>query len=201
MPTMIDYGFPARRPNSILNLQWIGPDDDLALQGEYYDNAGQLRVIQWGTRINGGELCLPSSATVLDIHRDTAIAHVRMALFLGNYRAWTAESQNALVNQSDAKHFQTPVGECRVVATRTGAAPGEIEFDLRKGTSGPILTVQSSVDELTKYSLTPSSQLRVVCGAVKKQFSSYVHDYPGALLSQTQRDNIVAYIYSLDPWI
>lgn len=201
MPTMIDYGFPERRPNSILNLQWIGPDDDLALQGEYYDNAGQLRVIQWGTKINGGELCLPSSATVLDLSRDTAIAHVRMAMFLGNYRAWTIEAQNALITQSDAKYFQTPVGECRVVATRHGAQPGEVEFDLRKGTSGPILVVQTSVDELTRYALTPSSQLRIVCGSVKKQFSNYIHDYPGTVLTQSQKDDIVSYVASLAPWI
>lgn len=203
MATPINYGFPARRPGIITAANFLGPDDDLALQVEYTNPLGIPAIISFSTRNAGavGEICLPTTATINDLTRDAIIASVRMALFLGSHKPWTAEALSAFVNQEQGQNFQLAIGKCTIVATRFGANDSDLQFDIRKSSGGAVRTISTTIDEIARYTMAPSTQLRVIAGAIEAQFTSYVHDHPNVALTSQQKADIASYVLTLAPWV
>lgn len=200
MPAPIDHGFPVQRPGAILSADWIGPDDDLSLEVAVLDALGQQRVVSFPCRVPGqpGVMCLPSSVGAPDLSDDAIVAHVRMATWISRTIVGSKEWTAAFVDQPTA-NFQTAAGTCKVVASRM-IDDALFEFDFRKG-SGPIRTVLTDHSTMCKYRLEPEEQARVIPGAVKLEFPNYVHDYPGTVLSQAQKDAIRSYVLALALWM
>ena len=70
-----------------------------------------------------------------------------------------------------------------------------------KGNNHAPYTFTIGVDELTNYSFVPSTQLRVIAGAVKAAFPNYVHDFPNDSLSPAQRQDVIDYVTGLQIWV
>lgn len=203
MPEPIVYEFPVRRPGFITQAQWIGGDDDLALQLTYTGVGGGTQSVSLTTRNPDNliaDIALPSGMTVDDMKRDLIVAHIRMATFVSKTVAGSEEWQKAFIEQAGARHFQTPIGNVKVTDVRM-TSDVEFELDIKKTGGGPTRTLTSDHSEMSRYTFTPSTQLLIVGGAVWKDFGSYHHDYPNEVLSAQQKQDIVDYVLTLEPWI
>jgi hypothetical protein len=108
------------------------------------------------------------------------------------------EFTNAFV-QADTNNLQTALGTVKV----TAVAPVDdqcIDITYRQG-NGPLYVVRIDHGELNSYVFVPDTQLLIVPGAIKKQFPNHVHDYPGTVLTQSQKDEIAAFVLTMSPWI
>lgn len=206
MPVPIQLNRPVRRPpgQMILSAKWVGPDDDLSFEVSYLDRLGVPDTISFITANSNenraGQICMPSSSAA-DIERDTLVAHLRMGSFLANSLIGSFEWDNMWLEQNGARDIQLACGNSVVVALRL-VSDTTVEVDIKaKAGNSPVHTFLIGVDELTNYMFVPSTQLRVIPGSVKVQFSNYVHDYPNTILSQSQKDDIVNYVSLMDIWV
>lgn len=207
MPVPVQLGRPVRRPSGqmVTQARWVGPDDDLSLEVSYLDKLGVADTISFSTananENRTGQVCLPSSASALDIERDTVAAHLRMGSFLANALIGSFEWDNMWLEQNGARDIQLACGTCVVVAIRF-ISDVLVEIDIKaKAGNSPVQTFLIGVDELTTYSFVPSTQLRVIPGSVKSQFQNYIHDYPGNSLTESQKQEIVDYVSGLEIWV
>jgi len=205
----INYGKPTRRPGAYLiaDANWHGDTQDLVLEVDIFDSGGQQNRMTFPcTGEDGmGQICLPGTATIEDISREAIIASVRMAMFLGNYSAWSFEAIDAFTKQEGAKNFQTAIGNSKIVDTRIGTDDQNIEFDIKKyGTSQPIRTIATTVDEISKYSFEPVYQMNIIPGAVEWKYSGYIHDPDdNKTLTENQKQDIIDFLMSdeFQPWV
>ncbi len=207
MAVPIQLDRPVKRPpgQMILGSQWIGSDDDLSLEVSYLDHLGVPDTIAFSTANNTegriGAVCMPSSSVAGDIERDTVAAHLRMGSFLAGALIGSFEWDNMWLEQNGARDVQLACGTAVVVALRF-VSDTSVEVDLKvKGGNSPVHTFLLGVDELATYSFVPSTQLRVIPGAVKAQFPNYVHEFPGTVLNASQRQDIVDYVNNLQIWV
>lgn len=203
MPMAKLYNFPVRRPTFINTAQWNGPDDDLSLIVGYFDENGQQRSVSLSTTnaSNGiGDICLPGTANIVDIPRDTIVAHLRMATFISKTVAGSAEWQTAFVEQEGSQDFQFAIGTAAVVDIRV-VDDIYFDIDIKKKSEQAIKTIRSDHAEMSNYTFTPSTQLKILGGALKIEFPTYVHDHPGTVLSSQQRQDILTYVQTLKPWV
>lgn len=206
MTTPTIHNFPVRRPGYIQLCEWVGPDSQLSLRVTYFNELGSLREIQFATRhlddATKGEICLPSSTDLHDLgtrYEDILTAHTRMACLIARSGIpGSDEFKNALLAGVSA-NLNTALGVVKVVDVL--AIDDSTVGIVYKCGNGPTMTVNMDYRDLNDYAFVPDTQLFVIPGSVKKQFSTYVHDYPGQLLSEVQRDNVVAYVMTLQPWI
>ena len=203
----IQLSSPVKRPpgDMIISAQWLGPDDDLSLEVSYYDEAGMTDTISFlcANSLEGykGDVCMPSSADSTDIDRDTVVAHLRMGSFLASAQFGTFEWDDLWLEQEGSKDLQLACGNCSVVDRRI-VSDATVDIDIRlKGENNPVQSFLVGVDELTSYSFSPSTQLKTIAGAVKRQFPNYVHEYPSTILSQAQRIDISEYVELLEIWV
>jgi hypothetical protein len=75
-----------------------------------------------------------------------------------------------------------------------------VNITYRQGT-GTARTVAVDYLNLLNYNFVPETQLFCTSGAIKKNFATYVHDYPSTILSQERRDEIQAFVLARQPWI
>lgn len=206
MPTPTVHPFPVKRPNFVEQANWLGPDDDLALQVVYTDVTGQLQSVQFQTKSadNAGEICLPASndvATLGPRTRDVLAAHLRMACLLGGIAVpGSAEFNNVLADQANPANLQTAIGDVKITAVSL-LNDQEAVVTFRQGNNGASRQYVMDHGELNRYTFAPSTQLFVIPGAVKKQFPNYVHDHPNTVLTTTQREDIRSYVLGLALWI
>jgi len=183
--------------------QWNGPDDDLSLIVGYIDATGQQRSTSLRTtNVNDGigDICLPSHATIMDVPRDTIVAHIRMATFISKTIAGSAEWKTAFVEQEGSQNFQFAIGTAAVIDIRI---IDDIFFDvdIKKKSEQPVKTIRSDHAEMSNYSFTPSTQLKILGGALKIQFPTLEHDYPTKVLTAQERQDVVNYVLGLNPWV
>lgn len=209
MPIPTDHGFPVKRPSFIQSCTWVGPDQQLVLKLTYFDAGGVLRQFTMSTRNIGdgtpGEVVLPTGLLGNDLHNlgpryeDILTAHTRMACLVSRSGIpGSTEFMNAL-QEGVSANLNTALGVVKVTDVQA-VDDSTIAITYKCGT-GPTLTVNIDYTNLNNYVFVPDTQLFVIAGAIKKQFSTYVHDYPTTILSQTRRDDIVAYVMSLQIWI
>jgi len=206
MTIPVIHDFPVKRPDFIQSAEWQGPDSQLVLKLTYYDASGTLRGIQFSTRhlADGakGEICLPSSNNLADLgprYEDVLVAHTRMACLVARSGIPGSDEFLAALLEGPSAYLNTALGTVKVTAV-TPIDDATVRLTYRQGT-GPTLNVDIDYANLNDYVFVPETQLFVVAGAVKKEYSTYVHDYPSTLLTQVQRDNVTAYVMTLEPWI
>jgi len=203
MPPVV-HPFPVKRPGYIEQAAWLGTDEDLSLQLSFRNIAGNLETISFQTAgENPGEICLPSStdlATLGPRVRDILAAHLRMGVMVAGHAVPGSREFEDVFVQTGTNNFQVAIGTAKVIASRM-VSDSEIDIDWRIGSSGPIRTERFGHGELSNYVFVPQTQLLVVPGAVEKQFPNYVHSWPGTVLTQAQKDNVAAYVLTLEPWI
>lgn len=209
MPNPVVHDFPVRRPGFIQTADWVGPDQQLQLKITFYDENGMLHAIVFNTRNLPdnvkGDVVLPSGLLGNDLHNlgtryeDILTAHTRMSCLVARSGIpGSDEFMEALLNGPTA-NIQTSLGVVKV----TDVNPVDdqtVKITFKCGT-GPTLDVNMDYADLNNYLFAPITQLFVVPGAIKKQFPTYVHDYPTTILSQSRRDEISAYVMTLEPWI
>jgi hypothetical protein len=184
---------------------FLGPDDDLALEVKVYDENGVFSTVSFRTTSAGqqGDICLPSSADVTWLRDDIVVAHMRMATLIADVPIGSTEWVAAMVEGSSA-NLQTAIGLTKVMAVRI-IDQLNVEVDLRKsGTSNPTKVLQATKDQFplrSLYNLDPKTQALVIAGAIEKEFPSYIHNHPSAVLSANQRTEIENYVKSLTLWI
>lgn len=201
-----NYGFPVKRPSFITNARWVGGDDDLSLEVEFVDAAGNPRVLSFPTTNteNGvGEICLPKTGpTIDDIARDALIASIRMATFISKTVAGSIEWKTAMEEQEGGQSFQLAIG--KVVIPVDGVrliSDSQIEVDVKKDKTSLIRTLVTGHDEISMYTLTPETQLWIVPGSVEAAFPAAIHDYPNEVLTSAEKQAILDYVVALEPWI
>lgn len=207
MPIPTVHTFPVKRPNFIQQANWLGPDDDLALQVVYTDITGNLQEVQFQTRSadNPGEICLPASNDVATLGlrvRDILAAHLRMACLLGGVSVpGSVEFNRVLADQANPANLQTAIGDVKVTAVSL-VNDQEALITFRQGNNGTSRQYLMDHGELNRYTFAPSTQLFVIPGAVKKQFPNYVHDHPNnIILTTTQREDVRNFVLGLALWI
>lgn len=206
MTIPVVHNFPVKRPGFIVSCDWLNSDPQLALKITYYDDTGTLRQMQFATRhiADGtkGEICLPSSSDLIDLGPrvdDTLTAHTRMACLISRSGIPGSDEFQTAILQGVSANLNTALGVVKVTAV-AAVDDQTVAITYRQGT-GPTRTVNMDYTDLNDYSFAPETQLFIIPGSVKKQFSTYVHDYPGTVLTQAQKDNVVAYVLGLQPWI
>lgn len=205
MPVPKVHKFPVKRPGFIEQAQWIGDDDDLSLQVSYRNEEGNLQSISFETRNadpRPGEICLPNTNDVLDLGprvRDILVAHVRMACMIAGLAVPGSKEFSDAFVQSEANHLQTAIGTVKVTDI---VLIDDLCLDMEfKRGGGPKRVFRIDHDELNEYKFVPSTQLLVIPGAIEKEFSGAVHDHPNEVLTQQEKDDIVAYLLSLALWV
>lgn len=200
------HAFPVKRPGFIEQAHWLGDDDDLAFQVSYRNSDGDLQTKSFDTRNAGraGEICVPSSNDVADMGpnaRDILVAHVRMACMVAGIAVpGSKEFEDAILNgQLLAAGLQTAVGTVKVTSVAL-VDDSCMDLEFRQGT-GPKRVYRVDHGELNSYQFVPSTQLGVIPGAVKKQFSTAVHNHPSVSLSEAAKDDISSYVLSLALWV
>lgn len=207
MPTPIVHDYPVKRPGFIQSASWVGDPTNLKLHVTYPDQDGVIRALDFGTRNLGagrpGEICIPTSTDVNDLGpriRDILVAHTRMAcMIVGQAVPGSQEFLDAFT-QEGTNDLQTAIGGATKVSAVSVINDERIMLTWRKGT-GPTYSAEVDHVELNLYQFAPDTQLLVIPGSVKKQFSTYVHDYPNTLLTEEKQDEIAAYVLGLTPWI
>jgi hypothetical protein len=206
MAIPVIHDFPVKRPGFIKTAEWVGGDESLKFRIAYDDTSGTTRFIEFNTRsaVTGdqGEICLPTSNDLHDLgvrYEDILTAHTRMACLVSRSGIpGSDEFLDALLN-GESSNLQTALGVVKVVDVQ--AVDGQtIAMTYKQGT-GPSLSINQEYQNLNNYVFVPDTQLFVVPGAVKKQFPTYVHDYPNVILTEARRDEIAAYVLTLEPWI
>lgn len=203
MPVPAQYGYPVQRPGVITAAQWTGGDSNLQLQLTYVNEFGNLQVFSLKTTNTSGvgDICLPTGKTIQDIDRDAIVASVRMMTFISGMIPGSKEWLDAMTTGQDTMNFQLAIGNAKVKEVRI-VSDVQVDLDMVKaGTSSPIQTVVTDFNELGTYTFAPDTQLRCAAGAIEKQYPTYVHDYPTTVLTQQQRDDIVAYVTQLKLWV
>lgn len=204
MPVPANFGHPIKRPNFLLAADFIGGDEDLALEVQFPNALGQITSLS--LQLNGenlGEMCLPSSLQVIGTLSDAALkAHLRMATMISGTVPPSQEWKDALIQHEASNKFQTAIGNVQmdeVVVVDEVCA----DFIFKKSGTSQLKTVRTTYDELTKYDLNPETQLRIIAGAIEKQFPQYVHDHPATVLSASKRQDIIDFLLGPDfqPWI
>lgn len=210
MPVPKVYHHPIKRKDFILSAQFIGDDNDLSFRITFPDKDGVTKSLDFAvgsidTQTPG--ICLPSGFDINDIPRDQLVAHLRMGTLLtgsppGTYE-WSQAFIESLTNLN-AKDLQSPIGAVKVKAVRE-IDELNVEIDLQKGNNGPVRTLTVGLDELITYNelvgFIPETQLLVVAGSVCAEYPSYTHDMPNQPLTQSERDDIVAYVLGTSFWI
>ena len=80
--------------------------------------------------------------------------------------------------------------------------PDHIEIDLKKKNTSQSRTIITDHSSVSTYSYAPETQLLVVGGAIRAEFgSTYVHDFPGNLLTDAQKEAIREYLLDWAPWV
>lgn len=205
MPTPKVYAYPVERPNFLSGVQWIGQQGDaqLNLQLEYTDDQGlPAQTNLYTLPYEEATLCLPNTALITDISEDVLLAHLRMAGMISGTVPGSQEYFDALTinGQGNARNFQTAVGEVKVnsISTLTDEL---MRVTLQKGSATPRV-IDIAIDDLATYTFTPSTQLQIVTGSIKKQFPTYVQDANNNdFLTQPQMDAILACVLTLKLWI
>lgn len=207
-PTVHDY--PVKRPNFIKSASWVGDDSNLKLHVTFLNEDGSTGFLEFQTRNatagRVGEICLPSGLLgnndpndLGPRARDILVAHTRMACMVAGQAVPGSQEFLDAFTQDGTNDLQTAIGTVKVSAV-TVVNDVSINMSWRKG-SGPIYTQSVDHQELNLYQFVPDTQLLIIPGSVKKQFSTYYHDYPNTLLSDAQKDAIAAYVLALSPWI
>lgn len=209
MPAPSIHEFPVKRPGFIVSCEWMGADDELALRITHPDETGVPRVIDFQTRNAGanvkGEVCLPTSLLGNDLHNlgarvdDILTAHTRMACLIARSGIPGSEEFHTALVQGLSSNLNTAMGVVKVVDVN--AVDGDTVAITYKCGNGPEYVADMDYQTLNSYAFIPQTQLFVVPGAIKKQFATYVHDYPNHILTQQQRDDIAAYVLALQPWV
>lgn len=205
MPGPINYGKPVKRPGLITAAVWEGDDDDLSLRVTFTNELGQLQNISFQTRNAGegnfGEICLPNGMDVNDLPEDAIIASIRMAALIAGATAGSGEFMDMFIGQEGTRDLQTAIGNCKVDDCRM-IDDAEFEVDVKKkGTNNPVRTILTDHSAISRYTFTPDTQLNIIPGAVEVEYGNYVHDYPDDVLTQQQKDDIVDFVMSLEPWV
>lgn len=202
MTAPFNWSAPVIRLGALLSANWNGPDDDLSLDIQFLDNLGTPVTRSLRCTADGvlGDVCLPSSATILDVPDETVIAHVRMAGWVRGSvpvpgsTEWLALFQD----EGEIPDFQLAIGNARIYAARP-VSDVEFEFDIRKkGTSSPTKTVRTDYGTIRAYNLDPSETVRCIAGGIELRHPTYVHNYPTQVLSEAQKDAIIATVMSED---
>jgi hypothetical protein len=204
IPTI--HSHPVCRPSFIQRVQWNGDDDDLQLLLSYLDDAGQPETFD---QLYPGVNCFLNSDNHIQdtpenpspIIDDCLIAHLRMSTLISKLVPGSSEWIDSFL-EGDTKHLQTATGQVKVM----GVSPvDDVFLDVvvaKVGQTGKTRTVRIEYRDMADYQFTPSTGLWVVAGSLEKQFASYVHTLPsGPFLSQAQKDNVEAYLLSLDVWM
>ncbi len=211
MTTPVVHDFPVKRVGFIQSAEFQGPDAQLQLRVTYPNQTGGVAQIIFSCRNVGdgspGEICLPApSALNNDLHNlgpryeDMLRAHTRMScLVAGTAVPGSVEFDEAIATGQTA-NLQTGMGAVKILAV-TPLTDETVRLQYRLASGGPTVDVEMDYGDLNKYSFAPETQLYIIPGSVKKQFSTYVHDYPTTILSQTRREEIQAYIMAMAPWI
>lgn len=211
MPIPVVHSHPIKRPNFILSAAWIGGDDNLLFRVTFPDSLGVVQAIEFQTRNVGagrsGEICLPiaivNNNDLNDLGpraRDIMVAHTRMACMVaGHATPGSIEFANAFLQPLGSKDLQTAIGTAKIVAI---THIDDVKFNLtwRVG-NGPDFTQEVDYTELGLYQFVPDTQLLVIPGAVKKTHAAAYHDYPNTVLTQAQKDAIVASVLATHHWI
>lgn len=197
------YTHPVKRPNFIEAARWIGNDDDLSLEVDYRDQNDILRTIVLVTEAgtSNARVFPPSSWDLTDLHRDTLVAHVRMATMIAKAPVGSQEFEDTFV--IGEKNFQTSVGTVKITqCDHVDDITVNVTFGPGTG-QNPTITHAITHDELTEYAFAPSTQLRIIAGALKYEFPNYEHDYPSTTLSQAQKNNVISFLTgsSFQPWV
>ena len=203
MPIPIIYPFPIKRPAFIEQAVWLGSDDDLSLELRYRDTSNQIQSIALSTTnpTTQGKICLPNTADITWLTRDTLISHLRMATMISQAIPGAKEWTDAFILGQIVQNMQTAIGTVKVVSLEE-IDQQLLDVTLQKATGGGAsVVIRTDYNELGTYSFAPITQLLCVAGAIEKQFSNYVHDYPGTVLSAQQKSDIESYVLTLWQWI
>ena len=207
MTSPVVHQFPVKRPGFIETAEWINDDAHLALRITYTDVGNVARSMQFECRNLGdatpGSICLPASTDLNNLGpraRDTLVAHARMACMIAGLAVpGSKEFADAFTATLDSINLQTALGTVKV--TNVDIVDDQTAMLTFKCGTGPNYNVEVDHGELNNYVFVPETQLFIIPGSVNKQFSSYVHNYPSAILTTSQKADIVAYVTSLEPWI
>lgn len=205
MPPAV-HPHPVKRPGFITSAQWLGSDDDLDLQVTYINELGNPAALSFAAQAVGkpGEICIPSGNDLNSLGpraRDILAAHLRMACMVGGTAIPGSREFNDVFIQSQSSNFQTALSNQTKVISSSMVSDTEVDISWRIGTNGPIYVTRLSHGETCTYAFVPQTQLLVIPGSVKAQFSNYVHNHPSQVLTQAQKDSVVAYVLTLQPWI
>lgn len=202
--TLINHGFPVQRPGLITSAFWEGDDDDLQLVVQYTDENGNGRQTEFHTRHEAeghpGELCLPSSADIHDVPEDALIASIRMGALITRSIAGSSEFLRMFNDHEDANDIETAIGGVKVSAVRI-LDEISMAIDVQKNGAQEIRTITTDHNSVSRYILSPSTQMSVIPGAIEKAHPGYVHDFPGTVLTQAQRDDVVDLVKALTLWV
>lgn len=197
------YAHPVLRPGCIEQVDWIGSDEDLALQVSFRNAAGDLSTKSFQTEgENPGEICLPSSKTINDLPEDALMASLLMASLLASAIPGTAEWVNQFSEQTSSG-LQTAIGKVVLVSV-TPVDATAIDIVLKKNqTNNPLRTLRVAYGDLNinNYQYVPQTQLAVIAGAIEAQYPNYVHNYPTTVLTSSQKTDISNYLLSKAFWI
>jgi hypothetical protein len=202
------HEFPVKRPGFIHTATWIGPDDDLALEVKYQDVGDITRLVSFKTRntdpLGDVIICAPVSSDLLNLGtrlRDILLAHLRMASMISGTVLGSTEWTTALL-EGESSNLNTALGVVKVTNI-VSTNDQQVTITFRQGT-GPTHDELVQYEELNigDYVFVPETQLfSSVPGAIKKQFPTYVHNYPSVVLTQSRKDEIAAYMLTLEPWV
>lgn len=211
MTAPIIHPYPIKRPGFLSNARFEGNDENLRFYVDYPDSGGVLQSIGFRLFDDGSdyqEMCIPVASYDINRIPDTClIAHLRMASIVSDTVPTSKEWQDAMQVESggQTKHFQTAVGQVKMSNFTPHASGETVDIELQRGTTTNKKTISVDYDEVCKegYVFAPSTQLLVIPGSVLKEFpTNYKHDYPnGDILTQAERDAIIAYVNGLAVWV
>ena len=206
MPVPVQLAKPVKRTpgDVIISAQWIGEDDDLELEITYNNCAGVHETMSFvtanTTESRIGEVCVPATYGIQEQYDQDAIANIALGSFISGAVPPSFEWEQMFVEQTGSKDFQMATGTVAIDAYRL-QSESVIEIDLKIKGSQEIKTIYPSIDELVIYQFSPSTHLKCVAGAIKKEFPTYSHEYPNDIMSGSKRQDVIDYVQSLSCWL
>lgn len=200
MPAPYNHGCPVRRIGAILTCTEYGDADNGGFTVTFLSEQGNNIAfdLPLSTPTELGALCLPSSATIMDVSEESLIQHARMAGWIdgaGNGKIPGSLEWLALMQEGGSiPDFQTPIGNARIYGARA-VNDTQFAFDIRKKNTGATRTIQTDYSIFLNYTLDPTEAMRMIGGAVKYLHPTYVHNpATGTYLTQNQKDTVIASI-------
>lgn len=201
------HKFPAERPNHFFNARFENDDgawDEWEFKADYIDENQLTRTATFSVGTPYSTSGIPGicidACDVPDLSDAEFRAHARMGSWCCGDTPGSTEWSERYIAGGETNNFQMACGTVKMHAySKVGDAQMDITFKM--GNNQPYRTVRFNLDELARseYQFDPNNQWQIIAGAIKIGLG-YVHKSNGKL-TQAEKDDIVAFVQGLSPWI